>query len=114
VDAYAVSGDLASLRKIAEGSGDPSVRIDAVRKMGIVDDDAARAALREIYARSTDAEMKEAALEGMLTAEDEQGLLALYKAAKTPDEKRKLLRTLTAIDGDAALDAIDAALENRP
>jgi HEAT repeat protein len=113
VDAYAVSGDLASLRKIAEGTGDVSIRADAVRKMGIVETDAARGALREIYSRSTDPEMKEAALDGMLTAEDEQGLLALYKAAKTSDEKRKLLRTLTAIDGDAALDAIDAALENQ-
>jgi len=114
VDAYAVSGDLASLRKIAEGSGAPSVRADAVRKMGIVENDAARAALREIYSRSTEQEIKEAALDGLLTAQDEQGLLALYKAAKTTDEKRKLLRTLTAIDGDAALDAIDAALDNRP
>ncbi len=49
VDAYALSGDLASLRKIAEGSAERSVRIDAVRKIGIIDSDAARAALREIY-----------------------------------------------------------------
>ena len=55
VEAYAISGDLASLRKIAEGSGDRAVRIDAVRKIGIIDSDAARAALREIYTRSTDA-----------------------------------------------------------
>ena len=55
VDAYALSGDLASLRKIAEGSGARSVRIDAVRKIGLIDSDAARAALREIYTRSTDA-----------------------------------------------------------
>jgi hypothetical protein len=113
VDAYGVSGDLASRRRIAEGSGDQSQRLAAVRNMGIVENDAARAALREIYSRSTDPDMKEAALDGMLTAQDEQGLLALYKAAKTADEKRKLLRTLTAIDGDAALDAIDAALEGR-
>jgi HEAT repeat protein len=114
VDAYAVSGDLESLRKIAEGTGDRALRVDAVRKMGIIENDAARTFLRDIYSRSTDPEIRDAALEGMVTAEDEQGLLALYKAAKTTDEKRKLLRKLTAIDGDAALDAIDAALENRP
>ena len=39
-------------------------------------------ALREIYSRSTDAEIKEAALQGMLIADDEQGVLALYRAAK--------------------------------
>src|SRR5688572_17216513 len=50
VEAYAISGDLASLRKLAEGSGDRAVRLDAVRKIGIIDGEAARTALREIYA----------------------------------------------------------------
>ncbi len=113
VEAYAISGDTASLRKIAEGSGDRSIRLEAVRQIGIVDDEAARTALRDIYARSSDQDFKDAALEGMLIASDEQGVLALYRAAKTADEKRTLLRTLTTMDGDAALDAIDAALENK-
>jgi HEAT repeat protein len=110
VEAYAISGDLVSLRKIAEGSGNRDLRLDAVRKIGIVDNDAARAALREIYGRATDAEIRDAALQGMLIADDEQGVLALYRAAKTSDEKRSLLRTLSMIDGDAALEAIDQAL----
>ena len=113
VDAYALSGDLASLRKIAEGSGDRAVRIDAIRKIGLIDSDAARAALRDIYSRSTDAEIKDAALQGMLIVGDEQGVLALYKSARTTEEKRVLLRTLTTMDGDVALQAIDAALEKK-
>lgn len=112
-EAYAISGDLASLRKIAEGSGDRAKRVDAVRKIGIVNSDAAKAALREIYSRSTDAEIKDAALQGMLISQDEDGVLALYRASKSSDEKRALLRTLSLIDGDAALKAIDAALENK-
>jgi HEAT repeat protein len=111
VDAYAISGDLASLRKIAEGSGDVSVRSEAVQKIGIIDSDAARSALREIYTGSADEEIKGAALQGMLISGDEDGVLALYRAAKTADEKRALLRTLSMMDGDAALQAIDAALE---
>jgi len=114
VDAFAISGDLASLRKIAEGSGEHSVRIEAVRKIGIIQGDAARTALRDIYARSTDKEIKSAALQGMLIARDDQGVQALYRAAKTSDEKRTLLRTLTMMDGDVALQAIDAALEKKP
>jgi HEAT repeat protein len=113
VDAYAISGDLQSLRKIAEGSAEPTVRAEAVRKIGIIGNDASRGALREIYSRSTDAEIKKAALEGMLIAGDEQGVLALYRSAATADEKRALLRTLTMMDGDAALQAIDAALEGK-
>jgi HEAT repeat protein len=113
VDAYAISGDLASLRKIAEGAGERGMRIDAVRKIGIIHDDAARAALRDIYSKTDDPEIREAALQGMLIGGDEQGVLALYRAAKSSDEKRKLLRTLSMIDGDAALQAIDAALEDK-
>jgi HEAT repeat protein len=113
VDAYAISGDLASLRKIADGNGDRATRIDAVRKIGIIESDAARAALQEIYSRSTDAEIRDAALQGMLITGDDQGVLALYRTAKTAEEKRALLRTLTMMDGDAALQAIDAALEKK-
>jgi HEAT repeat protein len=113
VDAYAISGDLASLRKVAASSAEPSVRAEAVRKMGIIGNDAARTALREAYSRNTDKEIKDAALQGLLIAGDEQGVLALYKAATTTDEKRDLLRTLTMMDGDAALQAIDAALEDK-
>ncbi len=113
VDAYAVAGDLASLRKIAEGSGEQSVRVQAVRQIGIIESDAARTALRDIYSRSADREIKDAALQGMMIAEDEQGLLALYRAATTTEEKRALLRTLTTMDGDVALKAIDAALEEK-
>jgi HEAT repeat protein len=113
VDAYAISGDLPSLRKIAEGSGDRAVRIEAVRKIGIVNGDAARTALRDIYTKSTDTEIKAAALDGLLISGDEQGVLALYRAAKTPEEKRRLLRTLSNMGGDAALQAIDAALEDK-
>lgn len=113
VDAYAISGDLASLRKIAEGNGSSEARAEAVRKMGIIQSDASRTALRDIYARSTDEEVKEAALQGLMMSGDEQGLLALYRASKNPEEKRSLLRYLSMMDGDAALQAIDAALEGK-
>jgi HEAT repeat protein len=114
LDAYAVSGDLAGLRKLADSAGERSVRVDAVRRIGTIDTDAARTALREIYTRSTDEGIKDAALQGMLIAEDDQGVLALYRAAKTPAEKRSLLRTLSMMDSDAALEAIDATLEKKP
>src|SRR6185503_13213799 len=110
VQALAISDDLAGLRKIAEGNGEHAVRVEAVRSIGIIDGEASRTALREIYTRNTDAEIREAALQGMMIADDEQGLMTLYRAAKTSDEKRALLRMLSMMDGDAALQAIDAAL----
>ena len=113
VEAYAISGDLQSLRKIASSNADLAVRAEAVQKIGIISGDAARTALREIYGRSTERELKDAALQGLLIAGDEKGVLALYRSATTAEEKRTLLRTLTMMDGDAALEAIDAALEGK-
>ncbi|MDF3021515.1 MAG: hypothetical protein K0Q92_2818 [Steroidobacteraceae bacterium] len=113
VEAYAISGDLASLRKIAEGSGHDALRLEAVRKIGIIGSDAANAALREIYARTSDTEIRDAALQGMLISGDDQGVLALYRAAKSSEEKRTLMRYLSMMDGDAALQAIDQALEGK-
>lgn len=113
LEAYAISGDLASLRKIAETHTDRSMRIDAVSKIGIIDGQPARTALREIYLGTTDKDIRNAALQGMLIADDEDGVLSLYTAAKTPDEKRALMRTLSTMDGDAALKAIDQALEEK-
>ena len=114
LDAYAISGDLAGLRKIAEGSADKSQRVDATRRIGIIHSDAARTALREIYSGSTDEEIRKAAVQGMLISQDDKDVLALYRAAKTNDEKRMLLRTLSMMNSDAALEAIDATLEKKP
>jgi len=113
VHAYAISGDLASLRKLAESNPDRQVRLDAVRSIGIVSGEASHTALREIYQRSDDREIREAALHGMMIGGDEEGVLALYRAAKSNDEKRRLLRTLGTMGGDAALQAIDTALEEK-
>lgn len=113
VEAYSIAGDLDSLKKIANGSGSTEVRVNAIRSIGIVGKDAGKAALREIYSANTDATLRDAALHGMLIAGDEQGVLTLYRNAKTPDEKRSLLKMLTIMGGDAAMQAIDAALEGK-
>jgi HEAT repeat protein len=113
VQAYAISGDLQSLRKIANGSGELSTRVEAVRSIGIVSNDAARQALREIYSTGKEPQLREAALQGLLVANDQNGVLALYRQATNNDDKRKLLRTLSIMGGDAALEAIDAALEGK-
>jgi HEAT repeat protein len=114
VNAFAISGDLSSLRKIAESHGERAVRIEAVRKIGIIHSEPARTVLRDLYSKSGDAEIKEAALQGMLIGRDDKGVLALYRAAKTSEEKRTLLRTLVLIDGDVALREIDSVLEQKP
>lgn len=110
-EAYAISGDLEGLLKIVGGNGDAEAKADAVSRIGIIGSDEARTALREIYTKSTDANIRDAALHGMLIAGDDKGVLALYRSAKTTDEKRSLLRMLSMMNSDAAIEAIDATLE---
>lgn len=113
VQAYAVAGDLESLLRIAQGNGELANRVEAVRSIGIIGSDAARKALRDFYLAAGEKPLREAALHGLQVAGDQQGVLALYRAARSGEEKRALLRALSAMGGDAALDAIDAALEGR-
>jgi hypothetical protein len=113
VEAYAIAGDIDSLKRLASANGDPALRSNAARSIGIVGNVAAKTALREIYVGSADAQIKDAALQGMLIANDQQGVLALYRSAKSTEDKRNLLRMLTLMGGDAALQAIDAALEGK-
>lgn len=112
VQAYAVAGDLASLRKMASAS-DPAVRAEAISNIGIIDGPEARQALRDIYRSSPDVQTREAALQGMMIAGDSKGLLELYRSSQKPEEKRELLRTLTLTGGDEAMEAIDAALQGQ-
>jgi HEAT repeat protein len=111
IQAYAVAGDLQSLRRIVESTAAVAQREDALRSIGIISSKEARQALREIYSRVSEPALKDAALQGMQINGDEEGVLALYRVAKNIDEKRKLLRVLSTMGGDAALEAIDAALQ---
>ena len=113
VQAFAIADDLDSLKAMANDASDPAVQIEAVQAIGIIDNDSARVALQQIYRDTRSAEVREAALQGMLIADDEAGVLKLYQGSNDPAEKQQLLRTLTMIGGDAALEAIDAALEGR-
>ena len=90
-----------------------TTRLEAVRSIGIIGTDAARKTLRDIYTTSNEKTIRSAALQGLQISGDQQGVLALYRAAKTGDEKRELLRMLSIMGGDAALEAIDAALEGK-
>lgn len=110
VHALAVADDLEGLLAIANGSGELALREEAVRALGIVDTPQAVSALQALYQQTSDPTLREAALQGLLVADAEAEVLALYRQSNDPQRKRELLRMLTIMGGDAALEAIDAAL----
>ena len=113
IQAFAIANDLESLLRMAQSEADEELRAEAVQSIGIVGGDKALAALRKLYGDANTPRIREAALTGLLIGGDEQGVLQLYRSAGDPTRKRELLRTLSMMGGDAALEAIDAALDGK-
>lgn len=109
IHAYAISGDFESLHVLAVDASDPERQLQAIQALGIVGGDEVDQALVEIYGGTDSADVKEAALHGMMIAGNDAGVLELYRASTDADEKQELLRMLVMMDSDAAMDAIDAA-----
>ena len=113
LQAFAVAGDLTGLLNIARTNSDAGLRAKAIRSIGIIGTAPAKAALLELYQNAKTAPEKSAALEGMLIANDQKSVLTLYRNSKTTAEKREVFSTLSKMGGDAALEAIDAALQGQ-
>lgn len=111
--AYAVAGDLDSLRPVALGEtgATPEVRLEAIQGIGIIGSDAARETLMRLYRETDDARLREKAMRALMVAGHDTGLLELYREAVDSRDKRDLLRILVMMNSDAAIDAIEAALD---
>lgn len=113
IEAYAISGDHESLRELALDSSDPEQQVHAIEALGIVGSQNADSTLIEIYRGSDNADVKEAALDGMLISGYDEGVLELYRGSTDTAEKRELLEYLVIMDSDEIWDIIDAALEGQ-
>lgn len=111
IDAYAISGDFASLRELALDTSDPELQAQAIESMGIIGGDEVDTALVQIY-RDADSELvREAALDGMLISGHDKGVLELYRSSTDTARKKELLEMLVIMDSDEVWDIIDATLE---
>ncbi len=110
VQAYAIAGDLQSLQQLATRTDDPRQRLEAIRSIGVVGGARAGAVLEDMYRQADDEETRDAALQGMLICDHDDGILALFQASNSTAEQRKLLRTLVTMDSEHAIAVIDAAL----
>jgi HEAT repeat protein len=114
VEAYAIAGDYESLRAMALDGTDPDIQQEAIQGLGIVGGAEVNSTLMEIYRSTNSQDVKEAALEGMLISDYDEGVLQLFRESQDSDEKRDLLEMLVMMDSDAALQVIDETLgDNR-
>jgi hypothetical protein len=112
VQALGVAGNSAALAAIAGNAQQPeNIRIDAMQALGVAGDRGGEEALVRLYGQADTPALRDAVLQGLLVSGDSDAVLGLYRNAKSVDEKKVLLRTLTTMGDDAAIDAIEAALD---
>ena len=110
IQAYAIAGDYESLEAIALDNSTPDRQLHALRALGMVGEERANQTLLEVYRSSSSEDIRESALEGMMIADYEEGVLQLFRESKDSAEKQQLLRMLVMMDSDAIIDIIDATL----
>lgn len=113
LSALAISGDRDSLLRVIETDADANSRTEAIRMLGLLPEKLTSAQWQQIYTAMPNKKLKRAVLEGLIIASDDQTLLALYRKEQDIKLKREILNTLSIVGGDAALDAIDAAIEGQ-
>jgi len=110
ITAYIVSGDADALSELALDSSDLEQQANAIEALGIVGADDAEALLTQIYQQAESELIKEAALDGMLIGDFDDGVLQLYRSSTDVSEKRELLERLVIMDSDQVMDIIDETL----
>jgi len=112
VEALGVAGNSTALAAIAGNARQPEdIRIAALQALGVAGDRGGGEALVKLYAQANTPTLRDAVLQGLLVSGDSDAVLKLYRDAKGVDEKKALLRTLTSMGGDAAIDAIETQLD---
>lgn len=112
VEAFIITDDSEMLMELAMDSSNKEQQLEAIQALGIVDKEGAGAVLVGIYKGTDDEDIRSAALDGMMIADYDEGVLELYRESQDSGEKSELLEYLTIMDSEAIWEVIDAALEN--
>lgn len=110
IEALAISDDFESLKLMALDGSDTDLQMYAIEGLAIVDNDAVGDTLLQIYRESSNEDIREEALEGLLISDHDEGVLQLYRDSTDLSEKRQLLELLVMMDSDLAMQVIDDAL----
>lgn len=85
------------LKNVAKGSAIPELQGRAIQYLGVHGGAESRATLAEIYAASTDVDVKRRILRAFMTAGEKDRLFALAQSEKTPELRTEAVRQLGAM-----------------
>ena len=111
IEAYAISGDMESLKVWAMDSSDPERQEQAMEGLGIVGGSGADEILASIYRSSPVEDVRDAALEGLMISGNDFLMLDLYRSSKDAGEKKKILEYLVIMDSDEVWEILDQAID---
>lgn len=114
IQALGVAGNTSALAAIAGNTQLPDdIRAEAIQSLGVAGDEGGDQELVRLYATANTPALRDAVMQGLLVAGDTDAVLKLYRNAKTNDEKKALLRLLTTMGDDAAIDVIESELDRK-
>ena len=111
IKAYMISGDIEELRRMALDDSNPTAQAQAIKAMGVVGGDDVDATLMQIYRESQSADVRDAALKGMMISGNDAGLLEIYRSTEDKATKKELLEYLVIMGSDDVWNIIDSALD---
>jgi HEAT repeat protein len=111
IQSLGVAGNASALKSIAGNASLPQdERVEAMHALGVAGDEGGAAALLELYGKADTPALREAALQGLLTADDIEAVKKLYRNARSAEEKKAVLRVLTSMDDESTIDVIEHEL----
>jgi hypothetical protein len=112
IEALGVAGNVNALKSIAGNANMPEQqRIYAMEALGVAGDGDGSATLVELYGKANTPALRDAALQGLLVADDVEAVKKLYRNARTTEEKKALLQILTSMDDESVIDLIEKELD---
>jgi outer membrane protein assembly factor BamD (BamD/ComL family) len=102
IQALFIAGDEQRIAELARGEKDPSLRREAIRKLGLMGGTTANALLA-LYNAETSIEGKTAVIEALFLQDNARALIDLSKREKNPQLRREALQKLSIMDDDEAL-----------
>ena len=104
LQALFVAGDAARLIEVANNEPNRDIRERAVRQLGVMGRERTGAALNAIYARETDVDIKEAAIDALFVQQNAESLVALARKENDRELKRRIVEKLALMRSPAARD----------
>jgi len=113
LNAFIVSGDSEGAEEIGRTETDPKLKRQAIRIIGISGGRNAGPTLVDIYQKSNDPEIKNAALEGLFVSDNAKSLVTLARAEKDSAMRKRIVEKLSVMDNKDANDYLIEILDKQ-